>query len=562
LLFVINILGNMSEDIFEKILDYIEAQVPLPVMTREVAIAAFCSTVLSELSRRARIRCGQEVSLPNSPQTNAFEQFKFKCFEIHDGSALLPALEQLSPSHESSSFFAVYRDLVQKEDFSLLPADKQDQLSALEKLGCLPKPKHGYKYSLFPAEFHTPNNMSPIELSPEGQNGFQQISEEHDAIDGLLEGSIFDESESNLRQELDLPNESPITEVAAVQAPVPDPMPCETTPTGEEPSGIGRMQTRSMRRVSKRTLSKSPPPASPTRRKARKVSKRPSIDIDEKDMKWSQYLSAVTNFKEENHSYHIPEDRPFEIEGETVYLGRWLQDEKQKLDFYFGENRKRYLVLSEWFTNELLDEHNNLIENSLVSIHSPISLCHSLIDCCNEEGKTYTGFPEEDTVLPAPTSAAVIAQTAPSHSPVLDLPIPRRVSPLTTPVLHRRTLPERMKKTRRNANSKYIGSVIAFKKETLTCCYVNLGRIVSFVDQMNVRIQRYHLSNSLPELVIEESSEQLEISYLSVVIQGTKFIEFELMDCNGSKFLYSEIFDFRCFYNFTLSSSRVKVVND
>jgi hypothetical protein len=197
-----NILGNMSDDILEKMLDYIAAQMPLLLMTREVAISAFCSTALSELSLRATIRCGQVIAISNSPQINAFDQFKYKCAEIHDGSALIPALEQLNPSHECSAAFSVYKDLVQKEDFSLLPADKQDQLSALEKLGCLPKPKNGYKYSLFPAEFHPPEsqntteNISPVEVTPEGQNGFQQISEEHDAIDGLLEGSIFDEAKA------------------------------------------------------------------------------------------------------------------------------------------------------------------------------------------------------------------------------------------------------------------------------------------------------------------------------------------------------------------------------
>jgi hypothetical protein len=206
--FVNNILGNMSEDFIDKILDYVEAQLPLPFMNREIAISAFCSTALSELSLRASIRCGREIYIPNTPETNSFEQFIIECSEIHDGSALLPALKQLTPSHECFPFFSIYKDLVQNQDFSLFPQDQQTKLFALEQLGYLPKPQE----LPLPESQNIAENISPIEGTPEGQNRFQQISEEHDAIGVLFEGSVFDESESKFLQELDLQNESPTTE--------------------------------------------------------------------------------------------------------------------------------------------------------------------------------------------------------------------------------------------------------------------------------------------------------------------------------------------------------------
>jgi hypothetical protein len=84
---------------------------------------------------------------------------------------------------------------------------------------------------------------------------------------------------------------------------------------------------------------------------------------------WWRHFDALTKYQEETGSYRIPEDAEIEIAGELLYLGSWLQAEKNKMDYYFKNVTLtyRFLALTDWFTNELIYSSDSQ-ENQFTSV--------------------------------------------------------------------------------------------------------------------------------------------------------------------------------------------------
>jgi uncharacterized protein YfcZ (UPF0381/DUF406 family) len=320
-----------------------------------------------------------------------------------------------------------------------------------------------------------------------------------------------------------------------LQAPVTLPLPCETAQTAtEEPSETLPVQTRPTRRRSfKRTLSESPPPVNVTHRKARKLPNRTPTVMDEKNKKWWKYFDVLT-------SYQL--DISLEIDGDTACLGTWLQQEKNKMDFYYAQHPDRFSALAQWFMNELLSEQNELSENSLPpQFSSPLR--HSVIDLLKNEDE------DPDFSVPTPTvnstDSSLTLHASSGQSSVLDLQFSPLLPPLPAPVSNDSIFSTRTETMGRN-EYQFIEAVIAFKKETFSCCYINFGRIIDFVDQ-KVIIQRFHVSSlPLEEAVLEETNERIEISSESIFMERSQFITFELK-ASGSKLFSIEIFFLRIF---------------
>jgi hypothetical protein len=331
-----------------------------------------------------------------------------------------------------------------------------------------------------------------------------------------------------LLQELDL-NESPTTEIVvsgSLQA-----LLCETAQAAEEASETLPVQTRQMRRRAfKRTLSEIPPPVNSTHAKTRKLPKRAPSAMAQ-NQKWWKYFDALT-------SYQL--DISMEIDGDTVCLGTWLQEEKNKMEFYSAQHRDRFWALTQWFMNELLSDQKELSENCLPPrCSSPLH--HSVIDLVKDEDEDEEKYPE----FPAPTptlnstDSSLTSQASFNQSSDLDLQFSLLLPPLAVPVSNDSSFSAR--ETMGRNEDEFIGSVIAFKKETFSCCYINFGRIIDFVDG-KVIIQRFHLSSlPLEKAAFEETDEHIEISSDSIFKDSSQqFTEFELKATgSGSKLFFN-----------------------
>jgi hypothetical protein len=249
-----------------------------------------------------------------------------------------------------------------------------------------------------------------------------------------------------------------------------------------------------------------------------------------------KYFDAFTHYQEQTSHFNVSEDAQVEFEeGQSLSFEKWLQREKKKLHFYVDNYPERYNVLSNWFTNEVLnpiDEISNEKEMGMSAPKSP------------EKDNNFA----DDSQTMSTVNSSLLSMTA-------DTVITTSSSILSQSILQSCGASEKTA-TSTIGNSVHL---IAFEYEKGFLHYIGLGRVIKSVVKDNmimVILQKFIVCEpeNLRESLVEETNETATIHESKIFKSNCKFIQFFLTVNSRSKFisffLYNNL-SFPSFY-FTL----------
>jgi hypothetical protein len=487
----------MKDVFFEKLFTKLESKCTWQHLTPEIIISTLCETLIDGLRKNGRFS-----------EDRKFRKFFSLCENCKDGKKLFMSLNNPNPPINALPCYSQYFELMRKEDFSKLPLDQQIPLSILDLVGYLPRVKLGYLYSSFGVnDERVPVDLSKKTANPPNRKGATGKK----ALKVKDKDNQFSDQIRNLPQQS---NENPV--FCLLSETVKETPRDKTVDEFLIPSKIvsfpktdrrSPTKTKSANEVKRKVDGNSEGSEHRTNKRL-KLEETNLLPVDRYSL-WKRYYDVLIGYQEQTGHFQVFEETQVESEnGDIFSLGKWLQFEKKKLNFYFEYYPKKFTALSNWFENELMDS------TSEKEMRNPAPKSPDKENHFTDDSQTLATADSSLLSMAAPTV------TTNSSGPCQPIFQARQTSTSTVKNIQ----------------------LVAFEYQKDFRYYLGLGKFIQYSGNEKKRmivLQKYIVcdAENAVESLMEESNERIEIPEAKIFANKSKdhFIQFTLTVNNRSK---------------------------
>jgi hypothetical protein len=485
----------MKEVFFEKLFNNLESKCAWYRLTPEIIISTLCETLVEGIRKNGRFS-----------EDRKFRKFFSLCENCKDGKKLFLSLNNPNPPLNLLACYSEYFEMIKKEDFRKLPLDQQIPLSFLDLVGYLPRVKLGYLYSSFGVE----DERIPVDLikrkansqnrkPPSGKRGLKEKEKEklppEHGVDPPQQSAVKPVHEES-------PRDKTLDDLLKVPSKI------VSFPTIKPPDRLSSPKANTSNEIKRKVNEHSEVTAHRTNKRL-KTEETKLLPVD-KDSLWEKYFDALIGYQEQTGRFQVAEETQVESKNGKIFsLGKWLQLEKRKLDFYFENDPERYDALSNWFENELMDSTNEITNKKETEM--PVSK--------SEKENHFT----DDSQTMATVNSSLLSMAASTVTTSSSSSIPSQS-------IHQIQQPSEKTVTSRVGN---ILQVVAFEYEKDFLYYIGLGRVIKYVTKNNTKmavLQKFIVCQPENPLksVVEETNETVTIAEGKIFKNKSKIIQFAL----------------------------------